>query len=64
MALGTWKEDNEENAALQNEFAAQQNPSGLIPTDFTRSEYDSLFQEWQKSRADWIAQYDLSLIHI
>ena len=58
MALGTWKVDNEENAAFQDEFAAQQNPSGLIPTDFTRSEYDSLFQEWQKSRADWIAQYD------
>lgn len=58
MALGTWKEDNEENAALQNEFAEQQNPSGLTPTDFTRSEYDSLFRQWQESRSDWIDAYD------
>ena len=58
MALGTWKEDNEENAALQSEFAAQQNPSGLTPTDFTRSEYDSLFLQWQESRSDWIDAYD------
>ena len=34
MALGTWKEDNEENAALQNEFAAQQNPSGTNTNRF------------------------------
>jgi len=58
MALGTWKEDNQENAALQNEFAAQQNPSGLTPTDFTRSEYDNLFRQWQESRSDWIDAYD------
>ena len=30
----------------------------IVPTDFTRSEYDALFKEWQTARAAWIAQQE------
>ena len=30
----------------------------IIPKDFSRSEYDTLFEQWQRSRATWIAQQE------